>query len=215
MTKPKMAFLIKCVSLILLALVSFSLADDECGDGYSCAFCGSGYGCAKDNVGVGECNCVCCSAGQSAADCKISGNASAGTLPFCPAGGATKQGCIRLVGGLRPVRSQRKSHKSEQNSLVDERVTFDEECGDGYTCTYQDAYGCAKLPVTKNSTMVCCSAGQGGTACADASKHAGRNIPICPAGGATGEGCVREAEEGHRGKKDKHSLKRKATVHIN
>jgi len=69
--------------------------------------------------------------------------------------------------------------------------SFEEECGPGFTCVARDQYGCA--PISNASDMVCCSAAQRSLPgidryCSDSDKS---KLPFCPAGGATGDGCLR------------------------
>ena len=74
----------------------------------------------------------------------------------------------------------------------------EEECGTGFACVFVGAYGCARL--SNLTDMVCCSAGQGAApGCCPPSTvpglertcNASRLLPTCPAGGASGAGCVR------------------------
>ena len=70
------------------------------------------------------------------------------------------------------------------------RVASLEGCGEGYTCVAWP-YGCA--PTSNTSHMVCCSDGQQSEAginkyCSDRNRSL---VPFCPAGGATGRGCIR------------------------
>ena len=166
----------------------------ECGDGFTCVFDKRvvAYGCSPiDN----HTNMVCCSAGQGCeepgqecgkwcVDCSSPTpcDLQTGQLPYCPASGATGNGCVRKTNDLQ------------------------EECGDGFTCVFEqciEAYGCA--PINNHTDTVCCSIGQGceqpghecGKWCVDCSSPTPCNlkpgqIPYCPANGATGEGCVRE-----------------------
>ena len=81
--------------------------------------------------------------------------------------------------------------------------TQEEECGAGYTCTVDrrprvggGEYGCA--PIDNVSTFVCCSAAQQDLPgiekwCSDTDRT---KVPFCPAGGASGGGCLRGAVEG-------------------
>lgn len=83
----------------------------------------------------------------------------------------------------------------------------EEECGNGYTCTYDskcNAYGCA--PTGNASKIVCCSVGQQNqentenNCCGEMLDSTNRyfkqdKIPYCPANGATGEGCVRQMQK--------------------
>ena len=162
--------ILKLALFVVLSDVFPSFALEECGDGYMCAMCDSGYGCAPVSGGA----CVCCSAGQPTQYCKESNGS---TLPACPANGAPGSGCIRAL------------HEAQR-----EKVSFEEECGDGYTCVVKGAYGCAKIPATSDSPLVCCSVGQSKDDCTQASQN-GTVLPYCPSGGATGEGCLREPQK--------------------
>ena len=74
-----------------------------------------------------------------------------------------------------------------------------EGCGFGYTCVYASAHGCA--PLWNTAKMVCCSDGQQGqpgiSAVCDATNAT--KLPFCPAGGATGSGCMRTSSAIGRG----------------
>ena len=166
-----------------------SLYEEECGDGYTCTYdseCNA-YGCAP--IGNGS-KIVCCSVGQEADKncCTVGfdGTSLKKKLPFCPANGASGEGCVREVN------------------------TKEEECGDGFTCIIDnriDAYGCA--PISNTSSAVCCSAEmmdictkpgeECGKWCVDCSHQdpcilKPGQVPYCPGNGATGEGCVRMFE---------------------
>ena len=163
--------------------------EEECGDGYTCTYdsdCNA-YGCAPiANIS----NTVCCSAGQGT-DNNCCGEGPVPKyfnkkLPFCPANGASGEGCVR-----------------EANEK-------EEECGDGFTCIIDNrinAYGCA--PISNTSNAVCCSAGmieictkpgeECGKWCVDCSHQdpcilKPGQVPYCPGGGATGDGCIRMLE---------------------
>lgn len=163
--------------------------EEECGDNFTCAWCHqSAYGCAPISGGA----CVCCSAGQSEADCAAAGNGSH-ALPTCPAGGATGEGCVRAdLPPSKRLSSEQQLRKEDSGAHKLRQGVFDEECGDGYMCVHIGAYGCAKEPITQHSQMVCCSTGQPKTDCDHTGVNGSASLPYCPAGGATGEGCVRK-----------------------
>jgi len=78
------------------------------------------------------------------------------------------------------------------------RAALEEECGDGYVCTVDDAHGYGCAPDFNSTQMVCCSAGQpesAATACCAPGRPCDltQKLPLCPAGGASGSGCVRAA----------------------
>ena len=165
--------------------------EEECGDGFTCSHDDShGYGCAPLHDTA---HLVCCSDGQGCdepgqecgkwcVDCSppTTCHLKPGQLPYCPANGATGGGCVRRTSSLL------------------------KECGDGFTCVFDQrvvAYGCA--PINNHTDTACCSVGQGceqpgqecGKWCVDCSSTTPCNlkpgqIPYCPANGATGEGCV-------------------------
>lgn len=159
---------------------------EECGDGYACTMNGRTYGCAAEPLTVNS-TLVCCSAGQPEYFCKEASQTST-PLPYCPAGGATGGGCVRAED----------AGQTKQTAFAvrgeSDKEAFEEECGEGYTCVATIAYGCAKLPVTKNFTMVCCSQGVPLKYCAESSPTS-EPLPYCPAGGATGAGCLRLARD--------------------
>ena len=69
-------------------------------------------------------------------------------------------------------------------------MVADDECGAGFACTYDGAaYGCVNVSTPKGA-MACCSQGQGPSVDAHCGNSSNK-IPICPAAGATGDGCVR------------------------
>ena len=165
------------------------LDEEECGDGFTCTYdseCNA-YGCAA--IG-NETKIVCCSVGQEAdKNCCTEDPGSISfkkKLPFCPANGASGEGCVRDLNEK------------------------EEECGDGFTCIIDnriDAYGCASISNTSNA--VCCSAGmidickqpgeECGKWCVDCSHQdpcvlRPGQVPYCPGNGATGDGCIRMLE---------------------
>lgn len=176
------------VLLVFVGCARLATADDECGDGYSCAWCNGVYGCMSNS----DRRCVCCSQEQTEADCAKAGNGS--VLPTCPAGGATKQGCVRAKR-LASEDHQFEHQLGKRDSAIEgvqAEQAFGEDCGDGYSCIERRlAYGCAKEPITPDSQMVCCSTGDSKAECATAS-NGNVSLPFCPAGGATGPGCLRK-----------------------
>eukprot|EP00117_Sycon_ciliatum_P011261 scpid84520/ scgid12819/ len=179
--------------LIVLLTVS-ARCEEECGEGYACAHDGGAYGCQKIGAPAGS-PLVCCSAGQTVADCNSTGG-PLHPLPFCPSGGCPGQGCYR-----RPVHSL----KTNSRDHVEQKMTrpirinplpaFEEECGPGFTCSSDGAaYGCKAIDAPRDAPMACCSAGMPYQACNDTSSPL-HPLPYCPYAGATGGGCIRLSPE--------------------
>ena len=72
-----------------------SVNEEECGAGYTCDHDGDAYGCSKISAPSGA-PMVCCSGGQTIEQCN-STSSPLHPLPFCPSGGATGGGCIRVT----------------------------------------------------------------------------------------------------------------------
>jgi len=82
-------------------------------------------------------------------------------------------------------------------SLAITAALLQEGCGAGFTCIHDDSHGYGCAPLDKPQQMSCCSTGQGKQAnCVQCPTHGKCNlqpgqIPVCPYGNVTGEGCVR------------------------